>query len=314
MKFQILKICIKKIFKSFIWLILPLSIYGDIQSCSSFKEAGEHLTPYSVSVRGYYRRNGTYVSSYNRRPPGSVSHDAPYKEKRFNMGLLFIICLSSGIGSIFLYRFLIIIDLDKIEQKRINEQTELIKNKREEEKILKIEKENIKKLEEEKKEKLFEFEMKVLREKEKIQQIENDKVWSNKIQNYILITLEKINESENFFKELSQLPNNLFISQQFIKCKFCKTQIKPKEFYISFKAIKHFHFVCPLCVESYERIGINQPSNDFIQSKSFIKNFNIKKSKFINKFSEISNELKLTEIQIEEIFYSEIKTKKENQI
>jgi hypothetical protein len=154
--------------------------------------------------------------------------------------------------------------------------------------------------------------MKVLREKESIQKIEYEKARNEKIQNYIRITLEKINESENLFKELSLFPNNLFISQQFIKCKFCKTQIKPKEFYISFKAVKHFHFVCPLCVESYERIGIYQPSKDFIQSKSFIKIFNSKKSKFINKFSEISYELNLTKFQIEEIFYSEIKIKKEN--
>lgn len=38
-----------------------------------------NITPSSVSVRGYYRRDGTYVSPYHRRPPGSVAHDEPYQ-------------------------------------------------------------------------------------------------------------------------------------------------------------------------------------------------------------------------------------------
>jgi hypothetical protein len=36
------------------------------------------MTPASVSVSGYYRSDGTYVSSYERRPQGSVPHDEPY--------------------------------------------------------------------------------------------------------------------------------------------------------------------------------------------------------------------------------------------
>ncbi len=51
-------------------------------SLMAYLEAGRHLTPASVSVSGYYRRDGTYVRPYNRRPPGGVTHDAPYLRTR----------------------------------------------------------------------------------------------------------------------------------------------------------------------------------------------------------------------------------------
>ncbi len=69
-------------FKSFVWLILPFCILGNIKSCSTYIEAGKHLTPSSVSVRGYYRRDGTYIHPYNRRPPGGARHDVPYESTR----------------------------------------------------------------------------------------------------------------------------------------------------------------------------------------------------------------------------------------
>jgi|GEM_PF-5428422 len=47
-----------------------------------YLDAGEHLTPYSVSVSGYYRSDGTHVNSYSRRPPGGAKHDAPYETVR----------------------------------------------------------------------------------------------------------------------------------------------------------------------------------------------------------------------------------------
>jgi hypothetical protein len=50
-------------------------------------EAGRHLTPKSVSVQGYYRRDGSYVQPYHRRPPGGVKHDAPYGNIRSNCGM-----------------------------------------------------------------------------------------------------------------------------------------------------------------------------------------------------------------------------------
>lgn len=113
MKISKTKIWIKYFFKSFIWLILPLCIFGNIQSCSSYKEAGKHLTPYSVNVRGYYRSDGTYVRPHNRRPPGSVKHDAPYERKRMYMGILFFICLIGGGSSIIVYIEMSIGEIDK---------------------------------------------------------------------------------------------------------------------------------------------------------------------------------------------------------
>ena len=41
--------------------------------------ASGKMTPASVSVSGYTRRDGTRVSGYSRRPPGSVKHDAPFQ-------------------------------------------------------------------------------------------------------------------------------------------------------------------------------------------------------------------------------------------
>jgi hypothetical protein len=48
----------------------------------TYLEAGGYLTPASVSVSGYHRRDGTYVQPYHRRPPGGVPHDAPYETTR----------------------------------------------------------------------------------------------------------------------------------------------------------------------------------------------------------------------------------------
>ena len=52
-------------------------VVGVVGVCM-FSHAQSNLTPYSVSVRGYYRSDGTYVRPHRRRPPGSVAHDAPY--------------------------------------------------------------------------------------------------------------------------------------------------------------------------------------------------------------------------------------------
>lgn len=103
MKGAIYRIWINNIFKSFIWVILPLCILGSIQSCSSYIEAGTHLSRKSVYVHGYHRRDGTYINSYQRRRPGGVKHDAPYEQKQFWMGFLFFICLAVGVGNSSLY-------------------------------------------------------------------------------------------------------------------------------------------------------------------------------------------------------------------
>lgn len=103
MKISKLSIWIQYFFKSFVWLILPLCIFGNIQSCSKYNEAGTHLSAYSVNVKGYYRKDGTYINSYKRRRPGGVKHDAPYESQRKKMGLLFFLCLVGGVGSITVY-------------------------------------------------------------------------------------------------------------------------------------------------------------------------------------------------------------------
>ena len=60
-------------------LLLPLvGLAIFLPSLRAYLEAGRHLTPASVSVSGYFRRDGTYVRPYYRRPPGGVAHDAPY--------------------------------------------------------------------------------------------------------------------------------------------------------------------------------------------------------------------------------------------
>ncbi|MEO9210446.1 MAG: KTSC domain-containing protein [Ginsengibacter sp.] len=114
MKVSIFRIWIKNIFKSFIWVILPLCIFGNIQSCSSYNEAGTHLSSWSVHVHGYYRRDGTYINPYHRRPPGGVKHDAPYERKQFWMGFLFFICLVGGIGNASFYIFKSLNEIEKL--------------------------------------------------------------------------------------------------------------------------------------------------------------------------------------------------------
>jgi hypothetical protein len=80
----------------------------------TYIEAGRHLTPYSVSVRGYYRRDGTYVGPYHRRPPGGVPHDAPFESTRSlcQVGML------SGVGLSVLPLFLVTLSRKKSQPAR----------------------------------------------------------------------------------------------------------------------------------------------------------------------------------------------------
>jgi hypothetical protein len=70
----------KRVVVALVSLALGLTIFS--LSLAAHQEAGLHLTPASVSVRGYYRRDGTYVRPYHRRPPGGARHDAPYEARR----------------------------------------------------------------------------------------------------------------------------------------------------------------------------------------------------------------------------------------
>jgi hypothetical protein len=120
-----MKIWIKYFFKSFVWLILPLCLFGSFKSCSEYIEAGQQLTPYSVDVQGYYRSDGTYIRPHSRRPHGGVAHDAPYKRKRFYMSILFVVSSIGGIGSILAYTSMSNAEINR--QQKIIEDAERVK-------------------------------------------------------------------------------------------------------------------------------------------------------------------------------------------
>ena len=79
----------KRLLISLILVILGALIFW--KSLSAYKEAKTHLTPASVSVSGYTRRDGTYVRPYHRRPPGGAIHDRPYEDAMFLYSLLMIV-------------------------------------------------------------------------------------------------------------------------------------------------------------------------------------------------------------------------------
>lgn len=102
---------------SFIWLSTPILFFytPEIKSDITFNKS--LLTPYSVSVSGYTRDDGTVVGPYKRRPPGSVLHDEPYeKEIKSLEGKLKIIYLFF-ITSIFIVIFYSYKELTSFEEK-----------------------------------------------------------------------------------------------------------------------------------------------------------------------------------------------------
>lgn len=119
------QIVLRTILKSYIWVLLPISIFGGFESCSTYIDAKSHLTPYSINVSGYHRQDGTYVRPHKRRPPGSVKKDAPWKEKMFLMGTIFLGSMTLGIGSIFYVYNISTIKINK-KDSRINS---LVKNR-----------------------------------------------------------------------------------------------------------------------------------------------------------------------------------------
>ena len=132
-----LKIWFKNILKTYIWIILPLCFIGGYHSCSNYIDAGSHLTPYSVSVRGYYRNDGTYVRSHYRRPPGSVAHDRPYERKRSNMVILFLFIVIIGSGSVVVYVRKSMFEVEELKTK-INNEKQRIKSEQKKEHLLTI--------------------------------------------------------------------------------------------------------------------------------------------------------------------------------
>jgi hypothetical protein len=98
-----IKILLYRFSKSKVYIILPICFVICLASLYFFIDAGQNLTPYSVHVRGYNRSDGTYVSSYQRRPPGGVAHDEPYESTRALCTIIIILSSSIGVFSIYLF-------------------------------------------------------------------------------------------------------------------------------------------------------------------------------------------------------------------
>jgi len=97
--------------------LFALLLYG---GCYSYMRAGSHLTHSSVHVRGYFRRDGSYVRPYTRRPSGGVPHDAPNENTMLYTGLL---SFASFLGlAIVVGRFLRAKDSDLLPSLRITSQ------------------------------------------------------------------------------------------------------------------------------------------------------------------------------------------------
>lgn len=82
---------------------LPLGALIFTLGVGIFAVAESGLTPYSVSVSGYVRQDGTEVGSYSRRPPGSRQHDEPIEYARI-LGFALIAWGGFRIARV-LYRF-----------------------------------------------------------------------------------------------------------------------------------------------------------------------------------------------------------------
>jgi len=113
------KIWFDSFIKTYVWLIVPICIFGNFKSCKNYIEDGEYLTPYSISVNGYYRNDGTYINSYKRRPPGGVKHDAPYEKERFYSSILFLVFTAGNLISLYIFYIRGCSELDEIKNLEI---------------------------------------------------------------------------------------------------------------------------------------------------------------------------------------------------
>lgn len=105
---------------SLLWLTIPTSylLLPALQEVTN--ETKSKLSPSSVSVRGYYRRDGTYVESHSRRRPGGVDHDKPYVEKLFLLFIVKSIIVLSSLASI---RWFILTSYKEIKDVKTKYQT-----------------------------------------------------------------------------------------------------------------------------------------------------------------------------------------------
>jgi len=92
----------------FTWF--PAGFLGVLLGICFFVYTNTNLTPFSVSVRSYHRSDGSYVRAHNRRPPGSVEHDKPYKTLQY-ISFLFLLTGTAACG-ISVYRLVNLSDLD----------------------------------------------------------------------------------------------------------------------------------------------------------------------------------------------------------
>ena len=90
---------------------LPLSFVLILISLALLVLLRLDITPYSVFVSGYTRSDGTRVSSYYRRPPGSVPHDRPFEVLQWAS-------LAGGISSV-VWFVVIIRRLKKADHRRL---------------------------------------------------------------------------------------------------------------------------------------------------------------------------------------------------
>ena len=113
---------IRIFFFSFIWITVPATVFFVPEMYKKRVEAGKRLTPYSVSVKGYYRNDGTYVRPHSRRPPSSVAHDAPYQSKRSRLfwGMTGLIILSLGSTGRF-----VVLSYNEINDRKGNYKTQI---------------------------------------------------------------------------------------------------------------------------------------------------------------------------------------------
>ena len=100
-QYDLLKI---RILRSYILILFPISLFITTYSFTEILDARKNLTSRSVSVRGYYRNDETYVQSYTRRPPGGAKHDSPFEVRISKYILLAIVGIGvSGIGFVLFF-------------------------------------------------------------------------------------------------------------------------------------------------------------------------------------------------------------------
>ena len=99
------RIWLSAFLKTFVWLIVPLCIFGFHNCYETYEEQEKFLTPFSVSVNSYDRGDGTQVDEHFRRPPGGAEHDKPYESKRGRMKLWMFLISAIGIASTSIFLF-----------------------------------------------------------------------------------------------------------------------------------------------------------------------------------------------------------------